>query len=242
MKRPPWLEEVPTAPPTSTPQSTGARILVLDDHAHVRERLDTLLTGHGYTVYPTATGEAAVAVVQALHAQGAQVDLALLDICLPDAQLEGIATARALVPARVRCVMITSMVEAGTRAAATLAGALGYLVKDDASDAVVLATVQAALVGTSLPDPLINVSQRQALLIQQRQQIVQEQWQTLTPAEQAVATLASQGLMNAEIAARRGVDISTIHTQMQEVLAKLRLSGRRALRQDDIYQAHLADE
>lgn len=51
--------------------------------------------------------------------------------------------------------------------------------------------------------------------------------QLLTPAEQAVAELLTQGLSNAEIAAARDCSVRTVANQTRAVFAKLGVSGRR---------------
>jgi DNA-binding CsgD family transcriptional regulator len=52
----------------------------------------------------------------------------------------------------------------------------------------------------------------------------------LTPAERAVATLAIEGLSNADIAARRGSSARTVASQLASVYLKLGAGGRRELR------------
>jgi DNA-binding NarL/FixJ family response regulator len=53
-----------------------------------------------------------------------------------------------------------------------------------------------------------------------------ELWDTLTPAEQQVARLAAQGLSNPKIAARRGVSLRTVETQMTAILRGLDILNR----------------
>lgn len=51
----------------------------------------------------------------------------------------------------------------------------------------------------------------------------------LTPAEADVAALASAGLSNADIAARRGAAVRTVANQVATVLRKLGVGSRREL-------------
>src|SRR5262245_14045958 len=119
--RPPWERAVEGAmePPL---RAAPRRILVVDDIVIVRERVSDLLARHGYAPISAASGEEAIQQAQA----GPRIALALLDVLMPEAQMEGIEAARILTHQyHIRCVMLTSVVEATTRVAAQLAGALG---------------------------------------------------------------------------------------------------------------------
>src|SRR5689334_14637505 len=91
--------------------SSARMILVVDDMAIMRERVRDLLIRHGYRAIDVESGEAAVALVQS----GQHIALALLDILMPEARIEGIEAARILTGEYgVRCVMLTTVHEAGT--------------------------------------------------------------------------------------------------------------------------------
>ena len=62
-----------------TAEEEGARVLLVDDVAAVRDAFATLLRGAGYAVTAVDSGPAALAV---LERQGA--DLLLTDLCMPD--------------------------------------------------------------------------------------------------------------------------------------------------------------
>jgi RNA polymerase sigma factor (sigma-70 family) len=215
------------------------RILVVDDMQIVRERISDLLTRHGYASIPVASGEEAISQAQA----GSRIALAVLDVLMPEATVEGIEAARVLTHQyHIRCLMLTSVVEATTRVAAQLAGALGYLVKDVATgDAVLLRAVQAALAGETIPDPLtgLKLGKAEAVAARQRQAALETAYAQLTVRQRAVADLARQGLTNAEIADALGVEESTVSSHMREVLARLDLAGRRELRARLVYDSVL---
>lgn len=239
--RPPWERADEIALPRML-NLPSRRILVVDDIVIVRERVSDLLASHGYTPIPVASGEDAISQAQ----QGPRIALALLDVLMPEAQVEGIETARILTHQyHVRCVMLTSVVEATTRVAAQLAGALGYLVKDVATgDAAILAAVRAALAGDAIPDPLagLTLGKGEALAARQRQAALETAYAQLTVRQRAVADLARQGLTNAEIADALGVEESTVSSHMREVLARLGLVGRRELRARMVYDSLLEQQ
>jgi DNA-binding NarL/FixJ family response regulator len=218
------------------------RILVVDDIVIVRERVSDLLARHGYAALPIASGEDAISHAQA----GPRIALALLDVLMPDARIEGIEAARVLTHQyHIRCVMLTSAVEAATRVAAQLAGALGYLLKDvSTGDAAILAVVRSVLAGEIAPDPLagLTLGKAEALAARQRQAALETAYAQLTVRQRAVADLARQGLTNAEIADALGVEESTVSSHMREVLARLGLAGRRELRARMVYDSLLEQQ
>lgn len=215
------------------------RVLVVDDIVIVRERVGDLLARHGYAPILAASGEEAIARAQ----DGPRIALALLDVLMPEAQIEGIETARVLTHQyHIRCLMLTSVAEASTKVAAQLAGALGYLVKDVATgDAAILEAVRAALAGETIADPLAGMAlgKSEALAARQRQAALDAAYAQLTVRQRATADLARQGLTNAEIADALGVEESTISSHMREVLARLGLAGRRELRTRVVYDSYL---
>jgi RNA polymerase sigma factor (sigma-70 family) len=218
------------------------RILVVDDMQIVRERVSDLLARHSYTAIPVASGEEAISQAQT----GPRIALAVLDVLMPEAQIEGIEAARVLTHQyHIRCLMLTSVIDATTRVAAQLAGALGYLVKDVATgDAAVLEAVRAALAGEPIPDPLAGLAlgKTEALAARQRRAALETAYAQLTVRQRAVADLARQGLTNAEIADALGVEESTVSSHMREVLARLGLAGRRELRARMVYDSLLEQE
>jgi two-component system, NarL family, response regulator DevR len=239
--RPPWEQVEETTQPLLRMVSPR-RILVVDDIVIVRERVSDLLARHGYIAIPVASGEEAIQQAQA----GPRIALALLDVLMPEARIEGIEAARILTHQyHIRCVMLTSAVEATTRVAAQLAGALGYLVKDVVTgDAALLAVVRAALAGEPIPDPMagLELGKAEALAARQRLAALECAYAHLTVRQRAVADLARQGLTNAEIADALGVEESTVSSHMREVLARLGLTGRRELRTRLVYDSLLEQQ
>lgn len=198
-----------------------------------------LLGRHGYTALAAESGEAAIAIARSER----RIALALLDILMPEAQIEGIEAARILTHEhRIRCLILTTVPEASTRAAALFAGALGYLVKDVATgDAAILEGVRAALAGDPIPDPLagLAIDATEAMSIHQRQRCIAAAYERLTARQREVADLAAQGMTNKEIARVLRVEVATFNTHMQEVLGRLGLVGRRELQTRVIYDSLL---
>lgn len=100
-------------------------VLVVDDDATLRDLYAELLREQGYRVETAADGAAGVQAVRR-----SRPDLVLIDYEMPI--LDGLAAAReirALPGAPPPIVMISSRGDAATRAAASAAGIVRYLVK-----------------------------------------------------------------------------------------------------------------
>jgi DNA-binding NarL/FixJ family response regulator len=214
-------------------------ILIVDDVAMVRERVRDLLCRHGYVAIAAASGEEAINIAR----ESGRIALALLDILMPDARIEGIEAARVLTGTyRVRCLMLTSKQEAASRAAAMLAGALGYLVKDNTTgDTAIVTAVRAALDGQPLPEPLSGggLTPAEMVCIHQREVALNDAYARLTVRQREIADLAAEGLTNEQIALRLGIGESTVTSHVRAVLARLELAGRRELRPRVIYDSLL---
>jgi len=100
------------------------KILVVDDAAYVRLRLNRLLTANGYEVIEAADGQQALASYQE-H----QPDGVLLDIVMPEMDgLTALKELRKLDPG-ARVVMLTSLHEQSTVMEAIRSGAMDFVVK-----------------------------------------------------------------------------------------------------------------
>lgn len=214
-------------------------VLIVDDVALVRDYLARLCREQDWAPYPVDSGEAALALVERLPPS--TIAVAVVDILMPGATMEGIEAARVLTfQHRIPCLMLTTVQEAATRVAAALAGAVGYVVKDRVQgDAAIVATIRAVLHGQPVPDPLDGVDNvEQALLAHHRRQALQHALARLTPQQQRVAHLMQQGYTNQEIARMLVVSPATVNTHVQEILARLGLRSRRDLAVRVLYDSH----
>ena len=73
----------PTPLPARLERLDAGRILVMEDHAAIQSLLRRGLERAGYTVVPTAAGEAAVREFERAKASGQPFDLVLLDVNIP---------------------------------------------------------------------------------------------------------------------------------------------------------------
>ncbi|MQA75667.1 MAG: response regulator [Solirubrobacterales bacterium] len=194
------------------------RVLVVDDHAVVREGLRTYLElQDGVAVVGEAgDGEAAIREAQALRP-----DVILMDLVMP--RLDGAAAMRELrrlLPA-TRVIVLTSFADDARLLPAIRAGAAGYLLKD-AEPREVVRAIRAASAGEALLDPSVAARVVEAIA----RPAAAEPAERLTPRERQVLGLIARGMPNKLIARELGIAEKTVKTHVGHVLAKLAVSDR----------------
>lgn len=122
--------------PDSIPRPAGARLLLVEDEAHVRQSLRLSLLDEGYTISEAATGQQALSL---LHA----ADAVLLDRILPD--MDGLEVCRRIRSAGdIPIIMVTARADSDDVVAGLEAGADDYVTKPVVGK-VLAARVQAVL-------------------------------------------------------------------------------------------------
>ena len=199
------------------------RVLVVDDHDLFRTGLATMLQAEtGIEVVAQASrGSMGVRLARELHPS-----VVLMDLRMPD--LDGIEATKEILqdnPA-TRVIALTVANGESDIAAAVLAGACGYLVKDTPIDDVV-AAVRAAASGDSWLSPRAAA----ALLDRMRREHVEpshdpQQLSILSPRELEILRLVARGMENAEIAAELNISPRTAKNHLSSVLNKLGMTNR----------------
>jgi DNA-binding NarL/FixJ family response regulator len=194
------------------------RVLIVDDHAVVREGLRTFLElQDGIAV----AGEAADGEQAVMQAEALRPDVVLMDLVMP--RLDGVGAMRELrrrLP-QARVIVLTSFAEDERLLPAIQAGAAGYLLKNVAPSELARA-VRAAHAGEALIDPVIAARLVDAIA-QPAGEPVPER---LTAREQEVLALIARGYSNKRIALELGIAEKTVKTHVGHVLAKLGVSDR----------------
>jgi NarL family two-component system response regulator LiaR len=193
------------------------RVVVVDDHAVVREGLRTFLSlQDGIDVVGEAgDGREAVAV-----AERERPDVVLMDLVMP--RLDGVQAMRELrarVP-RARVIVLTSFLDDDRLLPAIRAGAAGYLLKNVEPSELARA-VRAADAGEALIDPAVA-----ARLVDALADGEERDEQPLTAREQEVLDLVARGYANKRIALELGIAEKTVKTHVGHVLAKLGVADR----------------
>jgi NarL family two-component system response regulator LiaR len=192
------------------------RVLIVDDHAVVRQGLRTFLSlQDGIEVVGEASGgREAIAAAQRLRP-----DVVLMDLVMP--RVDGVQAMRELrdhVPG-ARVIVLTSFLEDDRLLPAIRAGAAGYLLKNVEPSELARA-VRTADAGDALIDPAVAARLVDALAADHRPE------QPLTAREQDVLDLVARGYANKRIARELGIAEKTVKTHVSHVLAKLGVSDR----------------
>ena len=193
-------------------------MLIVDDHAVVREGLRTFLElQDGLEVAGEAgDGEEAVAEAERLRP-----DVVLMDLVMP--KLDGVHAMLALrerVPG-ARVVILTSFLDDERLLPAIRAGAAGYLLKNVQPQELARA-VRAANAGEALIDPAVAARLVDAIAGGESQA---EQRDRLTPREREVLGQMAQGRSNGAIARELVVTERAIEKHVTSIFSKLGLSA-----------------
>jgi len=194
------------------------RVLLVDDHAVVREGLRTYLElQDGIEV----AGEAADGHEGVAAAERLRPDVILMDLVMP--RLDGVGAMRELrrrLPA-ARVIVLTSFTDDGKLLPAVQAGAAGYLLKN-AQPQEIARAVRAAAAGEALLDP--GVAAR--LLDSLASPPGEAPGESLTRREREVLGLIGRGFSNKRIALELGIAEKTVKTHVGHVLFKLGVPDR----------------
>ena len=194
------------------------RVLVVDDHAVVREGLRAFLAVQdGIEV----AGEAADGEEALDAAARLDPDVILMDLVMP--HLDGVGAMRALRErlSRSRVIVLTSFLDDDKLLPALRAGAAGYLLKDAEPEQLVRA-VRAAHAGEALLDPVVAAR----LVDRLSSGDEPEPLERLTPREREVLVLIARGFANKRIALELGLSEKTVKAHVGHVLAKLGVTDR----------------
>lgn len=190
------------------------RVLVVEDHAIVREGLCLLLSGKSDM---QVVGEASDGLEAVEKARSLRPDVILMDLVMPGMDgIEAIAEIKRERPDS-RILVLTSFAEDKRVFEAIRAGVHGYLLKNSASKEVVEAIRAVHRGQYALPlDLALNVIR----------DYNQPPDSALTDRELAVLRLVTQGLSNQQIALQLSLSERTVESHMSNILDKLRLENR----------------
>lgn len=194
------------------------RVLIVDDHAIVREGLAAVLTEEATVevVGQAANGSEAVEKAKTLNPA-----VALMDVMMPG--MDGIEATRQLRAACPACqvLMLTSFAEDGKVREAVQAGAIGYLLKD-----VLKPELVAAIHAASQGKPTLHPEAQRQLMQQLTTPQPPSPFAELTERETDVLRLIASGQSNKEIAASLGLTEGTVKGYVSAILVKLDVADR----------------
>jgi len=201
-------------------QGNVIRILLVDDHALVREGTRRLLETENdvQVVAEASSGEEAIEVARSL-----QPDIAVMDIAMPG--MGGIEATRAI---KKYCpetaVLILSAYDDEPYLLALLdAGAAGFLIKNVHGQELIQA-IRAVARGESLLQP--SIAEKMMRRLSARPDTTLRSTNLLSEREFDVLRLAARGLPNKEIAARMSLSIRTVHSHLANIFMKMQVGSR----------------
>ena len=210
--------------------SPTIRVLIVDDHAVVRQGLRTFLElqDNSLALPIEVVGEAADGSEAVELAARFQPDVILLDLVMPI--MDGIAATPKIVEEcpRSRIIILTSFGEEDKVFPAIRAGAHGYLLKDIKPDDLVQA-IRAAYLGRVQLHP--DVAQKLMAAVAEGGTQPSGRGQEpaadgLTERELEVLRLLADGLSNREIAGELVIGETTVKSHVSSILNKLQLEDR----------------
>ena len=203
------------------------KVFLVDDHPVFRHGLREIVQAdpHFEVVGDCGDGEAALAEIPRVKPH-----VVILDINIPNRSgLEVVRTLRATQP-RVACLMLTMHAEESTFNAAMDAGALGYLLKEDAMDRVLLGLQTVATGGVYLSPAisawLLRRQQRTSALKEEKSGLA-----ALTPTERRVLQLVAENKTNKEIGEELFISHRTVEAHRSNICQKLQFRGAHKLLQ-----------
>jgi two-component system, NarL family, response regulator LiaR len=197
------------------------RVLLVDDHAVVREGLRAFLQLQDGLEIVGEAGDGAQAVDQA---ERLAPDVIVMDLVMPG--LDGVGAMREL---RVRAphsrvIVLTSFLENDRLLPAIQAGAAGYLLKN-VEPAQLARAIRAAHAGKeAIIDPTVAARLVHALADEGRPRV--QEPEHLTRRERDVLELIARGRSNKRIALELGISEKTVKTHVGHLLAKLGVTDR----------------
>jgi NarL family two-component system response regulator LiaR len=210
------------------------KVLIVDDHAVVRQGLRTFLElqgevsdGGGSELPIEVVGEAVNGVEAVKMARRLQPDVILLDLVMPE--MDGIEAMRRILEdsPNSRVLILTSFGEEDRLFPAIRAGAQGYLLKDIPPGDLVQA-VRAAYLGQVQLHPEVarKLMSAVAAKVELPAGRAPASFGELTERELEVLRLLAEGLNNREIAAKLVISDKTVKTHVSSILGKLHLEDR----------------
>lgn len=195
------------------------RVLIVDDHAVIREGLRTFLELQDGIEVVGEAGDGTEALEQA---EQLEPDVVLMDLVMP--RLDGVGAMRQLRERspEMRVIVLTSFLDDDRLLPAIQAGAAGYLLKDVEPTELAQA-VRTASAGQAMLNPAVAARLVEAIAENRAPGVQAER---LTRREQEVLEQIAHGRSNKRIALELGISEKTVKAHVGRVLAKLGVADR----------------
>jgi DNA-binding NarL/FixJ family response regulator len=205
-----------------------SRIMLVDDHTSFRQPLAFMLEREPDLTVVAQAGSLAEAreVLREAHEDGPGVDVAIVDLELPDGFGTDFVAELLADDPDVHVLVLSAFSDKGTLALAVEAGAAGVLHKssriDDITDAVRRLRSGEQLLSQREVIEAVRYVSRTRSEAREAQLMVAK----LTPRERDVLQALAEGLSDKEIAERLYVGIGTVRSHTTSLLSKLEVRSR----------------
>ncbi|HYN81723.1 MAG TPA: response regulator transcription factor [Gemmatimonadaceae bacterium] len=212
-------------PPESGRPPDMIRVLIVDDHAVVREGIRHVLSSDPdfEVVGEAAGGELGVTLAESL-----KPDVVILDLSMPD--LPGLEAARRIRAQLPRTALLVLSIHDHQEYVlrSIEAGAQGYLRKDS-SPRELRNAIRAVYEGSTFFSAPVARHVSVAIGKRAPEETPGTRGDTLTPRERSVLVEIAHGRTNKEIAGTLGVSVRTIESHRESLLKKLGVRGTAGL-------------
>jgi DNA-binding NarL/FixJ family response regulator len=199
------------------------RVLIVDDHALIRDSLKMLLQMEP-DIQVTGT---AVNGQDALEKAGEQnPDLVLMDIRMP--VMDGVISTKRIKEThpQIKIVILTTFKDDEYIKEALKNGAEGYILKCQPAESII-ESLRAVAMGNTVLEA--NIAQSVKEMLQHQQAPKEPKDFNLTPRELEIMALVGEGMSNKEIAAKLFISEGTARNYVTALLEKLGLRDRTQL-------------
>lgn len=202
------------------------QLLIADDHRMFMEGLRYLLTRE----MQVAIKEVALNGKEAIEkCNDPDIDIVIMDVNMPVISgIEATRTIKQLYP-RIKVMIISSADDLVTVTNALRAGADAYVLKDTGSDELIKAFRSILKNQVFVSSALNFFPACETGPVKTRAEYIQFSESLITPREQAILKLISEGYTNQEIADTLFIAVATADTHRKNMLAKLKLPNTAAL-------------
>ncbi len=197
------------------------RVMLVDDHEVVRAGIRALIQSTDDIV---VTAEAASVREAIDEADRARPDVVVMDVRLADGSgIEATREIRARYP-KTRVVMLTSFADDEALFASIMAGASGYVLKQVKGNEL-LRAIRTVGKGESLLDPAVTNAVLDRLR-RGKHLLKDEKLARLSPQEERILALVSEGKTNREIGEELRLAEKTVKNYVSSILSKLEVARR----------------